>query len=213
MKLSSEKMQKSSNPPCGGHFWTILTGTLDDCFIRCHEESLILQQNKKQRNPLMQNKKSTLWLTQGAIIAAMYVALTIVFVPISYGAIQLRIAEVLTILPMFTSSAIPGLFIGCVLANLLGGAVLLDVVFGSLATLIGAALGWMLRKNRWLVPIPAVLANALIIPFVLRYGYAVDMPLWLMMLTVGAGEVGGCYILGELLASVLLKWRDIFRSK
>ena len=161
----------------------------------------------------MQNKKSTLWLTQGAIIAAMYVALTIVFVPISYGAIQLRIAEVLTILPMFTSSAIPGLFIGCVLANLLGGAVLLDVVFGSLATLIGAALGWMLRKNRWLVPIPAVLANALIIPFVLRYGYAVDMPLWLMMLTVGAGEVGGCYILGELLASVLLKWRDIFRSK
>ena len=161
----------------------------------------------------MQNKKSTLWLTQGAIIAAMYVALTIVFVPISYGAIQLRIAEVLTILPMFTSSAIPGLFIGCVLANLLGGAVLLDVVFGRLATLIGAALGWMLRKNRWLVPIPAVLANALIIPFVLRYGYAVDMPLWLMMLTVGAGEVGGCYILGELLASVLLKRRDIFRSK
>ena len=161
----------------------------------------------------MQNKKSTLWLTQGAIIAAMYVALTRVFAPISYGAIQLRIAEVLTILPMFTSSAIPGLFIGCVLANLLGGAVLLDVVFGSLATLIGAALGWMLRKNRWLVPIPAVLANALIIPFVLRYGYAVDMPLWLMMLTVGAGEVGGCYILGELLASVLLKRRDIFRSK
>ena len=161
----------------------------------------------------MQNKKSTLWLTQGAIIAAMYVALARVFAPISYGAIQLRIAEVLTILPMFTSSAIPGLFIGCVLANLLGGAVLLDVVFGSLATLIGAALGWMLRKNRWLVPIPAVLANALIIPFVLRYGYAVDMPLWLMMLTVGAGEVGGCYILGELLASVLLKWRDIFRSK
>lgn len=161
----------------------------------------------------MQNKKSTLWLTQGAIIAAMYVALTRVFAPISYGAIQLRIAEVLTILPMFTSSAIPGLFIGCVLANLLGGAVLLDVVFGSLATLIGAALGWMLRKNRWLVPIPAVLANALIIPFVLRYGYAVDMPLWLMMLTVGAGEVGGCYILGELLASVLLKRKDIFRSK
>lgn len=161
----------------------------------------------------MQNKKSTLWLTQGAIIAAMYVALTRVFAPISYGAIQLRIAEMLTILPMFTSSAIPGLFIGCVLANLLGGAVLLDVVFGSLATLIGAALGWMLRKNRWLVPIPAVLANALIIPFVLRYGYAVDMPLWLMMLTVGAGEVGGCYILGELLASVLLKRKDIFRSK
>ena len=161
----------------------------------------------------MQNKKSTLWLTQGAIIAAMYVALTRVFAPISYGAIQLRIAEVLTILPMFTSSAIPGLFIGCLLANLLGGAVLLDVVFGSLATLIGAALGWMLRKNRWLVPIPAVLANALIIPFVLRYGYAVDMPLWLMMLTVGAGEVGGCYILGELLASVLLKRRDILRSK
>ena len=159
----------------------------------------------------MQNKKSSvLRLSHGAIIAALYVALTYVFAPISYGAIQFRVAEALTILPMFTPAAIPGLFIGCVLANLLGGAVVLDVVFGSLATLIGAVFSYRLRKNRWLVPIPAVVSNALIIPFVLKYGYAVDMPLWLMMLTVGAGEVAGCYILGEILASVLLRIRWIF---
>ena len=109
-------------------------------------------------------KRPALYLAQSGAIAAIYVVLTLVFAPISYGEIQLRVAEALTILPMFTSAAIPGLFIGCVIANLLGGCVVLDVVFGSLATLIGAALGYLLRKNRWLVPIPTVIANTVIIP-------------------------------------------------
>lgn len=151
-----------------------------------------------------EKKPLALELAQGGIIAALYVALTLLFAPISFGEMQLRVAEAMTILPLFTSAAVPGLFIGCLLGNLLGGAVILDVVFGSLATLIGAYLGRKLRNNRWLVPIPAILANTLIIPFVLKYGYGLDLPILLEMVYVFIGEVGGCYVLGELLATVLM---------
>ena len=144
------------------------------------------------------------------MIAALYVALTLVFAPISFGAMQVRVSEALTILPLFTPAAIPGLFLGCVLANLLGSAVLLDVVFGSLATLIGAVGGWLLRKNRWLVPVPTIVSNTLIIPLVLRYGYGVDLPLWLSAVYILVGEILGCYVLGELFASVLLRREKIF---
>ncbi len=154
-------------------------------------------------------RKAVLCLTQGALIAALYVVLTLVFAPISFGAMQVRIAEVLTILPLFTLAAIPGLFVGCLLANLIGGAVVLDVVFGSLATLIGAAVGYLLRRNRWLVPVPAVVANTVIVPLVLKYGYGVELPLILSALYVFIGEVIGCYVLGELFATVLLK-RKVF---
>ena len=156
-------------------------------------------------------RSKTLELTQGAIIAALYVVLTLVFAPISFGAsggMQLRVAEALTILPMFTTAAIPGLFVGCVIANLLGGAIIWDVIFGSLATLIGAVFSYMLRKNRWLVPIPAILSNTIIVPFVLKYGYGVDAPILLLMLYLLVGEIGGCYILGELLATVLMPHKN-----
>lgn len=153
------------------------------------------------------------WITQGAAIAALYVVLTLVFAPISFGPVQLRIAEALCILPMFTPAAIPGLFLGCLIANLLGGGIILDVVFGSLATLIGAVLGYMLRSNRWLVPLPAVIANALIVPFVLKYGYGVvDAAIPVLMVQIAAGEILGCYVLGELFATALLKRGAIFRS-
>ena len=159
------------------------------------------------------NRSAILWLTQGAAIAALYVVLTVVFAPISFGAIQVRIAEALTILPLFTPAAIPGLFLGCIIGNLWGGAIALDVVFGSLATLIGAVLGYRLRFNRWLVPIPAVLSNTIIVPLVLRFGYGIDLPLPLLMLYIALGEVVGCYLLGELLASALQgKWAAIFRD-
>ena len=159
------------------------------------------------------NKPLTLELAQGGIIAALYVALTLLFAPISSGEVQLRIAEALTILPLFTSAAIPGLFLGCVLANLLTGAVIWDVIFGSLATLIGAYFGRLLKGNRWLVPIPAILANTLIIPFVLKYGYGLDLPIALEMVYIFLGEVGGCYILGELLATALMPLRNkIFKE-
>lgn len=161
------------------------------------------------------SKSTALFLSQGAIIAAMYVALTIIFAPISFGAVQVRIAEALTILPLFTPAAVPGLFIGCLIANGLGGGILLDVIFGSIATLIGAILGYLLRFNRWLVPIPAIASNTVIVPFVLKYGYGIDIPIWMMMIYIAVGEIIGCYLLGELLASVVLKrenLRNIFGS-
>ncbi len=153
-------------------------------------------------------------IAQGAIIAALYVVLCIVFQPISFGAVQFRIAEALTILPLFTPAAVPGLFIGCLLGNLLTGAIIWDVIFGSIATLIGAIFGYMLRSNRWLVPIPAVLANTVIVPFILKYGYGDPTPMPLMFLYLFIGEILGCYILGEILAYILMPYRKvIFREK
>ncbi|MBQ1341322.1 MAG: QueT transporter family protein, partial [Erysipelotrichaceae bacterium] len=134
-------------------------------------------------------REKLLHMAQSALIAALYATLTIIFAPISFGPVQVRIAEALTILPMFTSAAIPGLFIGCIIANLFGGAIIWDVIFGSLATLIGAVGGYRLRNNRWLGPVPTIIANGIIVPFVLKYGYGMDMPIILMMLYVSVGEI------------------------
>lgn len=147
-------------------------------------------------------------MAQAAMIAALYVVLTMVFAPFSFREIQVRVSEALTILPAFTPAAIPGLFIGCLLANLLGGAAVPDVIFGSLATLIGAVFTWKLRnKHPLLAPVPPILSNMLIIPFVLRYAYGVPMAIPLMMLTVGFGEVLSCGVLGMLLYYALKKSR------
>ena len=125
----------------------------------------------------------------------------------------MRVSEVLTILPMFTPAAVPGLFIGCILANVLGGAVIWDTIFGSIATLIGAFGGYLLRKHRWLVPLPTIAANAVIVPFVLRYAYEVSIPIPLLMLYVAVGETISAYLLGELLTTVLQKNSKKFRVK
>lgn len=155
-----------------------------------------------------------MWIAQGALIAALYVALTLIFAPISFGPVQLRIAEALCILPMFTPAAVPGLFLGCLIANFIGGGIILDVIFGSLATLIGAWGGYLLRSRRWLVPVPAIAANTLIVPFVLRYGYGVvDTALPVLMLQILIGEIAGCCVLGELLCTALLKRPGLFVGK
>ena len=155
----------------------------------------------------MRNKK-VLFLTQAAMIASIYVVLTIVFRPFSFGEIQVRIAEALTILPLFTPAAIPGIFIGCLIGNMVGGSILPDMIFGSLATLLGALFTYLLRnKNKFLAPIPPILSNTLIIPFVLRYAYGTNLPIYFMMLTVGIGEVISCGILGMILCSALWKYK------
>ena len=159
------------------------------------------------------NKNTTL-LVQAAAIAAVYVVLTMVFAPISFGEIQVRISEALTILPFFTPAAIPGLFVGCLVGNILGGAILPDIIFGSLATLIGAVISWLVRKNRYLVPVPPIVSNTLIIPFVLRFGYGINLPIPMMMLTVGIGEVVSCGVIGLILLFALEKATaktDIFK--
>ncbi len=159
-----------------------------------------------------QHPVSVYGVVRAAAVAAVYVVLTLAFAPISFGAMQVRIAEALTILPMFTPAAVPGLFVGCLLANILGGAVAPDIVFGSLATLIGAVGSRMLRNHRWLVPVPPIAANTLIIPFVLKYGYGVDMPVLLSAAYIAAGEIIGCGVLGEVLASALMKHRNLFED-
>lgn len=153
--------------------------------------------------------KKVLFITQAAMIAAIYVVLTFVFAPISFGEVQIRIAEALTILPLFTPAAIPGLFIGCFIGNFLGGAILIDVIMGSLATLIGAIISYMLRHNKYLVPLPPIISNTLIVPFVLKYGYSVPLPIPFMMLTVGIGEVISCGLLGMIVLFALDKYKHI----
>ena len=152
--------------------------------------------------------KSTLFLVQAALIGAIYVVLTLVFAPFSYGEVQVRISEALTILPYFTPAAIPGLFVGCIIANILGGCIPVDIIFGSIATLLGAVFTYKLRNSsRFLAPLPPIISNTVIVPFVLHYGYGINLPISLMMLTVGAGEIVSCGIFGLILHSALSKFR------
>lgn len=154
----------------------------------------------------MKNKK-VLFLTQAAMIAALYVVLTFLANAfwLASGVIQVRLSEMLAILPYFTPAAIPGVYLGCVLANLLTGGCLLDILLGSLASLIGALGAYLLHKNMWLIPLPTILANAIIVPFVLIFGYGVPDMWWYLVLTVGAGEVISCGILGMVLLFALKK--------
>lgn len=160
---------------------------------------------------MKENKNfSVLFIAQAAMIAAIYVVLTLVFAPFSYGEVQVRISEALTILPVFTPAAIPGLFIGCLISNILGGCIIPDIIFGSLATLIGAVFTYMLRdQNKFLAPLPPILANTVIVPFVLRFGYQVPLPIPFMMLTVGIGEAISCGVLGMIIYAALYKYKKV----
>lgn len=158
---------------------------------------------------MKKGNRSVKYITQGAVIAALYVVLVQVFNYWSFGPIQFRIAEALTILPYFTPAAIPGLFLGCIIANLLGGAIIWDIVFGSIATLIGAVGTYLLRKYKWAVPIPPILANTIIVPFVLKYAYGSEGIFAMFFVTVGAGEIIVCGILGMLLLLALNKYRHV----
>ena len=151
------------------------------------------------------NLSSALYITRGAIVAAMYVALTYLasMLGLSSGVIQFRISEALCVLPIFMPEAIPGLAIGCLLSNALTGCVFWDVVFGTVATLIGAVGAYLLRKLPtrliWLATLPTVLANAIIVPFVLLYAYGIEGGYFYFMLTVCIGEVVCATIGGTLL--------------
>ena len=151
--------------------------------------------------------KKLVFICQAAVIAALYVVLTYVFSAFASGVIQVRVSEALTILPAFTPAAIPGLVIGCLLSNTLTGCVLLDIIFGSVATLIGALGSYALRRHTWLVPIPPIVSNMIIVPFVLRYAYGATDAFPFMIATVGAGENISCYILVMLLYRALKKMK------
>ena len=156
----------------------------------------------------MKNKK-LFYLTHAALIAALYVVLTLVANALGLAnfAIQLRFSEALTILPIFTPAAIPGLFIGCLLSNLITGCAIPDILFGSLATLLGALGTRALKRSGWLALLPPILSNTLIIPFILQYVYRFEGSLPYFMITVCIGEILSCGVLGMLLMNVLMKYR------
>lgn len=160
----------------------------------------------------MRNQK-VLFTVQAAMIAAIYVVLVTIFNYWSFGPVQFRIAEALTILPYFTPAAIPGLFIGCLLSNILGGAIIADVFFGSVATLIGALGTYALRKHKFLTPLPPIIANTLIVPFVLKYGYGTSEAIPYMFVTVGLSEIIVCGVFGMILLSSLNKYRHLIFKK
>ena len=153
--------------------------------------------------------KSLLYLTQGAMIAALYVLLTYAasLLGLASGVIQFRLSEMLCILACFTPAAIPGLYVGCLLANILTGAVVWDILFGPVATLVGALGTWLLRRNPYLAVLPPIAANVVIVPMVLKYAYMAEDAIPYLMLTVGVGEVVTCGVLGILLYYVVRRYR------
>lgn len=173
----------------------------------------------------MKNRKALLFIVQAGLIAAVYVALTFLsaLFSLASGAVQVRISEALCVLPLFTPAAIPGLFIGCAMANFLTGSLPLDILFGSLATLLGALGAYFIGKRikkcsgktflyKLLVPIPNLLANIIIVPYVLRFVYGDSAAIWFLMLTVGIGEIIAGVILGLVLLFALEKHaKDIFK--
>lgn len=157
----------------------------------------------------MKNSR-VLFMTRAALTAACYVVLTVIFAPFGFGLMQVRIAEMLTVLPFFTAAAVPGLFIGCLIGNMLGGAPLPDIVFGSLATLAGALGTYMLRKRKlWLAPAAPIAANTVAVPLILRFAYGVKLAFPLIMLGIFTGELVSCGLMGLLLGRLLMGRRDV----
>lgn len=173
---------------------------------------LILPVSEKERKNFMKSKSSNVrFLCQCASIAAIYVVLTWIsaLMGLSSNAIQVRFSEMLCILPMFTKAAIPGLALGCLIANLLSGCVVLDIIFGSIATLLGAIGTYFFRKYKYFAFLPPIISNMAIIPGVLKFAYGINEAYWFLVVTVGIGEIVSIGILGFFLYRGLVK-RNIF---
>ncbi len=158
-------------------------------------------------------KNKTTYLTYAALTAALYVILSLVsnLFGLASGAVQIRISEALTVMPVFTPAAVPGLFAGCIISNILTGCAPWDIVLGSLATLIGALLTRALKKHDILCLLPPVATNTLILPWVLSFVYHFDGSIWYFAVTIFAGEAISCGILGYLLKKTLRKYDGIIR--
>ena len=157
---------------------------------------------------------STKYIAQAGIIAALYAIITILLAPISYGPVQVRVSEALTILPYLTPSAIPGLFLGCLLANIFGGLGIYDIIGGSFLTLLAGFLTYLISKKgkAVLAPLPPVLLNAFGVSLYLHFLF--KLPYWLTVVYVGAGEIVACYLLGYPLLRIILSqknWKEFFR--
>lgn len=167
-------------------------------------------------------------MAEAGIIAALYFVLTVAIAPLAYGPLQIRFSEALCVLPFFTPAAVPGLFVGCVLANLLSPFGLWDIVFGSLATLVAALITYRIKpppkatgflgtsKIKWLLPLPTIIINALVVGGELtllatlpEFGEMLPRTVyWLSAAYVGAGEIIACYLLGMPLFFILYRHKD-----
>lgn len=169
--------------------------------------------------------KGIKWIAQGAVIAALYTVLTLISQAaglLSFD-VQIRFSEAICFLPMFTSSAVPGLALGCVLANLLTGSAPWDIVFGSLATLIGAALcrvqtKALMKKGRdklavWLSPLPNIISNTAILPFVISYVYASPISIPLLVLLVFLGELASCAVGLPVAFALMKRTKQVFGTE
>ncbi len=163
-----------------------------------------------EKEVLVINNRTVYWI-HAAMIAAIYIVMTLLFRPISYGVMQVRVSEALTILPFLTPAAIPGLAIGCLISNIVGPYGLLDIVVGTAATTSAAIVTSKIKSKKW-APMPPVLINAVFIGTMLYYlflGSPEQVPLWSAMLWVGAGQLVACYGLGYPLLLVLEKYKAI----
>lgn len=161
----------------------------------------------------MDNKKhiNIYVLTRGAIYISLYIALCYIFAPISFGLVQIRVAEALCIMPIFDPIAIVAVTIGCCLSNLLINASLIDAIFGGLATLVALVSIVFIKKNSFFLKmLPTILSNAIIIPFVLKYAYGINEPLLLSGFSVALGEIISIYGLGYLLYKFLNNHKNFF---
>lgn len=167
----------------------------------------------------MNRKFSLKHLISAALIGGIYASLTIALAPISYGLLQIRVSEALTVLPYFSPYSIGGLFVGCVIANIFGGNGLLDITLGSLATLIAAVVTYYIGKSdlkykKLLAPLPPVIVNAIVVAYILKVAF--NNPLIPSMLWVGLGEAVACYFLGLPLMAVIeknTKLKEYLRGK
>ena len=142
-------------------------------------------------------------IAAGGLVAGLYIALTAIFAPMSFGAIQFRVSEALTLLPILSPAAVPGLFVGCLLSNMILGAPWQDIIFGSLATLLAAILTRWLRRSHWLAALMPVVINGLIVGGMLSVVY--QLPFAATAATVALGEAAVCYMLGLPLVGLLHK--------
>ena len=191
----------------------VRTYTSRKCSV-CSRPSTRKKNTKGEQKMKKNQQNRVLFTAQAAMIAAIYVVLTVIGASFAFGPVQVRFSEALTILPVFTPAAVPGVFLGCLISNVAAGALLPDIIFGSLATLIGAVFTWMLRnRSKYLAPLPPIIANALIVPFVLKYAYMEPFSIPFMMVTVGIGEIVSCGVLGLILYTALNRYQNVIFKK
>ena len=152
-------------------------------------------------------KQNLKLITRAAVVAALYIVLTLVanMLGLANGAIQVRLSEALTLLPVLFAESVWGLFVGCLISNIITGCVIWDIICGSLATLIGAYVTLKLKNHRFLASLAPVVSNAVIVPFVLKYAYGVGDAWWFMVITVAIGEIITCVFFAPLVVKALEK--------